>query len=83
MNGIEFFLLDRVLNWKLSYSTPYDFIQIIFQDPYSSLNPHISVGNAIVEPMRVHGILNNDRERKKKVIEILEKGNLNEGHFRR
>ncbi len=58
-------------------------IQIIFQDPYSSLNPHISVGNAIVEPMRVHGILNNDRERKQKVIEILEKVNLNEGHFSR
>ena len=31
-------------------------VQIIFQDPYSSLNPRISIGNAILEPMHVHGI---------------------------
>ncbi|MFH1320324.1 MAG: ABC transporter ATP-binding protein [Bacteroidota bacterium] len=48
-------------------------IQIIFQDPYSSLNPRITIGNAIMEPMQVHGILQNNKERKEKVIEILEK----------
>jgi peptide/nickel transport system ATP-binding protein len=58
-------------------------IQIIFQDPYSSLNPHISIGNAIMEPMKVHNILRNDRERKRKVIEILKHVNLKEVHFNR
>ena len=46
-------------------------VQIIFQDPYSSLNPRMTIGNAIMEPMQVHGILNNDDERKKRVEELL------------
>ena len=48
-------------------------VQIIFQDPYSSLNPRMTIGNAIMEPMQVHGILANDEERKKRVEELLEK----------
>lgn len=47
-------------------------IQIIFQDPYSSLNPRITAGNAIIEPMKVHGILNNNAERKKQVLKLLD-----------
>jgi peptide/nickel transport system ATP-binding protein len=58
-------------------------IQIIFQDPYSSLNPRITIGNAIMEPMRVHGILENDEERKARVIELLHRVNMNESHFYR
>lgn len=58
-------------------------IQIIFQDPYSSLNPRITVGEAILEPMRVHNILFNDKERKNKAIEILERVNMKEEHFYR
>lgn len=58
-------------------------LQIIFQDPYSSLNPRITVGNAIIEPMRVHGILKNDRQRKEKVMELLNKVNMSENHFNR
>ncbi len=58
-------------------------IQIIFQDPYSSLNPRITIGNAIMEPMRVHGILANDVERKARVIELLHRVNMNESHFYR
>ncbi len=58
-------------------------IQIIFQDPYSSLNPRITIGNAIMEPMQVHGILKNDGERKKRVIELLERVNMTEAQFNR
>lgn len=58
-------------------------IQIIFQDPYSSLNPRITIGNAIMEPMRVHGILADDEARKARVIELLHRVNMNESHFYR
>lgn len=57
--------------------------QIIFQDPYSSLTPGMTIGTAIMEPMRVHRILGNDKERKKRVIELLELVNLEEAHFNR
>jgi peptide/nickel transport system ATP-binding protein len=58
-------------------------VQIIFQDPFSSLNPRIPVGQAIIEPMKVHGILNSSAERKNYVFEILQKVGLNEEHFYR
>ena len=58
-------------------------MQIIFQDPYSSLNPRMTVGNAIMEPMMVHGIYGNDKERKEKTIELLEKVNLKPEQFMR
>jgi len=58
-------------------------MQIIFQDPYSSLNPRITIGSAIMEPMQVHSILNNDKERKEKVFELLEKVSLLPEHFYR
>jgi len=58
-------------------------IQIIFQDPYSSLNPRIPIGKAIMEPMQVHGLFANDKERKVKAIEILERVGLGEAFFNR
>ncbi len=58
-------------------------IQIIFQDPYSSLNPRIQVGKAIMEPMQVHKLYKDDKERKAKTIEILEQVGLSEEHFDR
>ncbi|OSY89049.1 ABC transporter ATP-binding protein [Tenacibaculum holothuriorum] len=58
-------------------------IQIIFQDPFSSLNPRITVGNSILEPMKVHGILNNNKERQHYVLELLEKVGLEKEHFYR
>ena len=58
-------------------------MQIIFQDPYSSLNPRITIGNAILEPMTFHGILNSDKERKEKVLELLQKVGLEPKHFNR
>jgi peptide/nickel transport system ATP-binding protein len=58
-------------------------IQIVFQDPYSSLNPRISIGSAIAEPLKVHGLLKNDTDRRDKVTELLEKVNLKSEHFNR
>jgi peptide/nickel transport system ATP-binding protein len=58
-------------------------IQIIFQDPYSSLNPRITVGDAILEPMQVHGLYADDRERRAKVLELLERVNLRPEHYHR
>lgn len=58
-------------------------LQIVFQDPYGSLNPRITIGEAILEPLKVHGILNNRNERKEKVTELLEKVNLKPDHFNR
>ena len=58
-------------------------IQIIFQDPFSSLNPRITVGNAILEPMQVHGILSNKKERTSYVLELLKKVGLEADHFNR
>ena len=58
-------------------------LNIVFQDPYSSLNPRITIGEAITEPMEVHGILKNRNERKKRTMELLEKVGLEKQHFNR
>ena len=58
-------------------------LQIVFQDPYGSLNPRMMIGNAIMEPMQVHGLFNSAKERKEKVIELLEKVNLSADNFNR
>lgn len=57
-------------------------VQIIFQDPYSSLNPRITIGKAIKEPMDVHGI-EQSKNRKDKVISLLEKVGLQALHYDR
>lgn len=51
-------------------------IQIIFQDPYSSLNPRVLIGEAILEPMKVHKLHYSDKKRKEKVIELLDQVGL-------
>ena len=58
-------------------------IQIIFQDPYSSLNPRLTVGQSIMEPLQVHQFYGNDTQRKQKVLELLQKVNLLPEHFNR
>jgi len=58
-------------------------LQIIFQDPYSSLNPRITVGEAIIEPMRIYNLHVNDRIRKSKVEELLNKVGLEASHYGR
>lgn len=58
-------------------------IQIIFQDPYASLNPRLSIGQSILEPLQVHKLHRNDTERKQKVLDLLNKVGLKEEHFNR
>jgi peptide/nickel transport system ATP-binding protein len=58
-------------------------IQLIFQDPYSSLNPRLRIGRAIAEAMAVQGMGVDERGRKKRVIELLEKVSLRADHYDR
>ena len=55
--------------------------QIVFQDPYSSLNPRMTIGEAIAEPMRVHGILNG--EPRGAVCDLMEQVGLQAAHYDR
>jgi len=56
-------------------------LQIIFQDPYASLNPRIAVGNAIMEGLQIHNIMSNDKERKEYVLDLMNKVGLLKRHF--
>ena len=58
-------------------------MQLIFQDPYSSLNPRMTIGDAIAEPLLVHQLAPNAKARKEKVIELLEQVNLSADHYHR
>ncbi len=58
-------------------------VQIIFQDPYSSLNPRISIGDAIAEPMMVHGIEKDATKRRERVCELLEEVGLSAEYYQR
>ena len=57
--------------------------QIVFQDPYSSLNPRITIGEAIAEPMRVHGIETDTSKLRHMVCELLEQVGLQADHYNR
>ncbi len=59
----------------------YRLVQIIFQDPYSALNPRLPIGEAITEPMRVHKIGENEAERKVKTIDLLKRVGLEEADY--
>jgi peptide/nickel transport system ATP-binding protein len=58
-------------------------VQLIFQDPYSSLNPRLTAGAAIMEPMQVHGIYENSEICYQKTLELLQIVGLSEEHFHR
>jgi len=58
-------------------------VQIIFQDPLSSLNPRLTVGEAIMEPMKVHKLHKNCAARKSKTLELLDKVGLDRSTFER
>jgi len=58
-------------------------LQIVFQDPYASLNPRISIGEALVEPMMVHQLFKTRREATDQAVMLLEKVNLSAAHMNR
>ncbi len=58
-------------------------LQIVFQDPYGSLNPRISIGSAIMEALTVHQFYDNNKMRKEAVVQMLEKVQLSPDHFKR
>ena len=58
-------------------------VQLVFQDPYSSLNPEIRIGNSIMEPMIAHKIYKNDEERSCKVNQLLEDVGLQKNDFKK
>jgi len=58
-------------------------VQIIFQDPYSSLNPKMSVGQIIEEPIKYYRFITNKQDRRQRVIELLNNVKLDESFFNR
>jgi len=58
-------------------------IQIIFQDPFGSLNPRMTVGDIVGESLIIHRIAKNKKEKEEKVKNLLETVGLNAGHMRR
>jgi oligopeptide/dipeptide ABC transporter ATP-binding protein len=58
-------------------------VQIVFQDPYSSLNPRRRVGTIIAEPLVIHGLAGDGAERKRKVQELMDRVGLNPEHYNR
>ncbi|MCG3417956.1 ABC transporter ATP-binding protein [Oceanobacillus jordanicus] len=58
-------------------------MQMIFQDPYASLNPRSTVREVIAEPMEVHGLFKTKREQLERVYELLEEVGLNRDHANR
>ena len=77
-NGQDLFRSDPA-QWPLQRKQ----LQLIFQDPYSSLNPRISIGEAIGEPLRVHRLVNNRQQEKDRVIEWLQRVQLKPEHYDR
>lgn len=58
-------------------------LQIVFQDPYASLNPRMTIGEAIIEPMIVHKLFGSNKEKRQKVLSLLEEVGLEAAHFNR
>ena len=56
---------------------------MVFQDPYSSLNPRMTVADIIAEPLDVHGLYNSKEERREKILELMDYVGLNSEHASR
>lgn len=84
-DGGEILFQDKnILGLSNKALKPYrKFMGIVFQDPYSSLNPRITIGNAIMEPMIVHRLYSTKPERIKKTMELIKEVGLSEDVFYR
>ena len=78
-NGEVYFKDENIKN--ISNSVFRKKVQLIFQDPYSSLNPEVSVGKSIIEPMIAHKIFNSKKEMKTRVLELLNQVGLLESDY--
>jgi ABC-type oligopeptide transport system ATPase subunit len=58
-------------------------MQMVFQDPYSSLNPRKSVGSIIADPYVIHGLYTGQGERKRRVQDLMDRVGLNPEHYNR
>ena len=58
-------------------------MQMVFQDPYASLNPFFTVGEIIEEPLKIHGLFPDKKERRERVYELLEMVGLSKDHANR
>jgi peptide/nickel transport system ATP-binding protein len=58
-------------------------IQVVFQDPYSSLNPRMTVGQALTEPMKVHRLYSSDKERFERAEDLMQKVGLDPIYLKR
>lgn len=58
-------------------------MQIVFQDPYASLNPRMTVGDIVGEPLDIHKLAGNRKERREKIISMLDRVGLNSEHANR
>jgi peptide/nickel transport system ATP-binding protein len=78
LNGIEQTALTR--NQLKVYRKK---VQIIFQDPYSSLNPKLTIGQSLCEPLKVHRLYSGEQQRRKRALELLAMVQLLPEHFNR
>lgn len=78
-NGEVYFKDENIKN--MSNSVFRKKVQLIFQDPYSSLNPEVSVGRSIIEPMIAHKIFSSKKEMKIRVLELLNQVGLLESDY--
>jgi len=83
-NGEIFFKNKNIKNLKSKELTSfYRKIQIVFQDPYSSISPYYTIGHTLLEPMIVHSIHNSDKDRIEEALDLLEKVKLGKEFFYR
>lgn len=74
---------DIVRPTKSEYKRMRQELQMVFQDPYSSLNPRKRIGDTIEEPLIIHGIGKDANERTELVMDILEKVGMRADHYYR
>ncbi|MGI5851116.1 MAG: ABC transporter ATP-binding protein [Clostridiales bacterium] len=58
-------------------------MQIVFQDPYASLNPRMTIGDIVGEPIDIHKLVHSKKERSERIMEMLERVGLNSEHANR